>query len=96
MRDSHVVDLTGPNAVENEKQLDKNASERQDPSHDNPRYRLGVDRLVRDLPGDLVGPDWLLYARLPEAKVSSDEGEGDGDSKPEGQERHQGEEGDGG
>ena len=55
--------------------MDKNASERQDPSHDNPRYRLGVDRLVRDLPGDLVGPDWLLYARLPEAKVSSDEGE---------------------
>ena len=75
--------------------MDENAAKRQDPSHDDPRNRLGVDRLVRDLPGDLVGPDWLLYARLPEPKVSPDEGEGDWDSEPESQEGHQGEEGDG-
>ena len=76
--------------------MDEDASKRQDPSHDDPRDWLGVDRLVRDLSGYLVGPDWLLNGRFPESKVSPDEGERDGDSEPERQEGHQGEEGDGG
>ena len=92
----HVVDLTAPDAVKDEKELDEDASEGQNPAHDDAGDGLGVDRLVGDLPGDLVGADRLLDGRLPEAEVGADEGEGDGHAEPEGQEGHQGEEWDGG
>ena len=56
---------------------------------------LGVDALVGDLPGDLVGPDGVLDGPLAEAEEGADEGQGHGDAEPEGQEGHQGKEGDG-
>jgi len=92
----HVINLTGPNTVEDEEQLDEDASEGEDPAHDDARDGLGVDGLVRDLPGDLVGAHRLLHRGLPEPEVSADEGERHGDAEPERQQRHQREEGDGG
>ena len=92
----HVVDLAAPDAVKDEEELDEDASEGQDTAHDDTGDGLGVDGLVGDLPGDLVGPDRLLDGRLPEAEVGADEGERHRHPEPEGQEGHQGEEGDGG
>ena len=92
----HVVDLAAPDAVQHEEELDEDATEGEHASHDDPWDRLGVDRLVRNLPRNLVGPHRLLDRRLPEAEVGSDEGERDGHAEPEGEQRHQGEEGDGG
>lgn len=51
----HVVHLAGPERVQDEEQLDEDATERQDTAHDDAGDRLGVDRLVRDLARDLVG-----------------------------------------
>jgi len=92
----HVVDLTGPDTVENKKQLDENAAEGQNAAHDDAGDGLGVNRLVRDLSGYLVGPHWLFDAGFSEAEVGPDESKRDGYSKPESEERHQGEEWDGG
>lgn len=91
----HVVDLARPDAVEYKEQLNEDASKGEDTTHDDARDGLGVDRLVRDLSGDLVGPHWLLNWWFSESKVSTNKGEGDRDSKPECQESHQGEERDG-
>jgi len=91
----HVIDLTGPNAVEDKEKLDEDASKRENSSHDDPRNGLGVDRLVRYLSGYLVCPNWLLNGWFSEPKVSPNKGEGDRYSKPEGQEGDQGEERDG-
>lgn len=88
----HVVNLRGPDGVENEEELDEDAAERENSAHDDSGDRLCVDALVWDLSGDLVGSDWLLDHRLPEAEVSADEGEGDGHAEPERQQRHQREE----
>jgi len=79
----HVINLTGPNTVEDEEQLDEDASEGEDPAHDDAGDGLGVDGLVRDLPGDLVGAHRLLHRGLPEPEVSADEGERHGDAEPE-------------
>jgi len=92
----HVIDLTGPDTVEDEEELNENAAEGEDTAHDDAGDGLSVDGLVRDLSRNLIGPHWLLYGRLPESKVGSDKGQGDGDTEPESQERHQGEEGDSG
>jgi len=67
----HVVDLTAPNAVEDEKELDEGKHS----AHDNTGDGLSVDRLVWNLPGNLVCSDWLLYSRLSEPEVSSDKRE---------------------
>jgi len=39
----HVVDLTGPDTVEDEEELDENTSEGEDTAHDDPRDGLSVD-----------------------------------------------------
>ena len=88
--------MTGPDTVEDEEELNENAAEGEDTAHDDAGDGLSVDGLVRDLSRNLIGPHWLLYGRLPESKVGSDKGQGDGDTEPESQERHQGEEGDSG
>ena len=49
-----------PDAVEDEEELDEDAAEGQDAAHDDAGDGLGEERLLRDLTGDLIGPDWLL------------------------------------
>lgn len=56
----HVVHLAGPERVQDEEQLDEDATEWQDAAHDDAGDRLGVDRLVRDLAWDLVGTNRVL------------------------------------
>ena len=56
---------------------------------------LSVDALFWDLSRDLVCPDGMLDGPLAEAEECSDEGQGHGHAEPQGQQGHQGEEGDG-
>jgi len=49
-----------PNAVENEEKLDEYATKGQDPTHDDTRYRLCKERLLRNLTRDLICSHWLL------------------------------------
>jgi len=49
-----------PDAVENEEELYEDTSEWQDSSHDDARQGFGVDGLVGDLTGDLIGPHRVL------------------------------------
>ena len=88
----HVVDLTGPDAVQDEEQLDKDAAEGEDSTHDDAGDGLGVDGLVWNLSGNLVGSHWLLNPWFSESKVGSNKGERNGDSEPESEERDQSEE----
>lgn len=88
----HIIDLTGPNAVENEEQLNKDASKRENTTHDNTRDGLSVDRLVRNLSGYLVGPNRLPNSWFSESKISPNKGEGDRNSKPKSQESYKSEE----
>jgi len=88
----HVIDLAAPDAVQDEEELDKNAAKWEHSTHDDAGDRLGINALVRNLPGDLVGPHGLLDAGLPEAKVGTYEGERHGDTKPEGEEGDKSEE----
>ena len=65
-----------PNAVEDEEELDEDAAEGQDTPHDNARDGLGEERLLWDLPGNLIGSDGLLdgledgTARIDPGKVN--------------------------
>lgn len=56
----HVVQLRRPDGIQNEEQLDEDASKRQNSSHDDPGNGLGVDGLLRDQPGDLIRPHRML------------------------------------
>lgn len=58
----HVVHLTGPNWIQNEEQLNENASERQHAAHYNAGYRLRVDGLVGNLAWNLIGANWMLQS----------------------------------
>ena len=49
-----------PDAVEDEEELDEDAAERQDSTHDDAREWLCVERLLWDLSRDLIGPHWML------------------------------------
>jgi hypothetical protein len=68
-----VVELVTPDRVQNEEELDEDATKRQDTAHENPRPELGVERLWRNLPRDLVCADWLLDRRSLESEVCSEE-----------------------
>ena len=48
----HVVDLVRPDRVEDEKQLDENAPERQNTAHDNTGDGTRVEHLLRDVARD--------------------------------------------
>ena len=50
-----------PDTVEDEEELDEDAAEWKHSPHDDPREGAGVERLLRDLAGDLVGPHGMLY-----------------------------------
>ena len=49
-----------PDGVEDEEQLDEYAAKGQNSSHDDTRERLRVERLLRDLTRDLIGPHWMF------------------------------------
>lgn len=72
----HVVHLVRPDAVENEKQLDEDASEWQDSSHDNARKRFSIEGLLWNLSWNLVGPHRMFNGAFLETEVRSDKGEG--------------------
>lgn len=91
----HVVHLVGPDAVEDEEELDEDAAEGQDAAHDDAGQRPGVEGLLGDLPGDLVGSHRVLDGIFLEAEVGADESEGHGDAEPQSQDGHQRAEGDG-
>ena len=56
----HVVHLAGPQRVQDEKQLDEDASKRQHSSHNDAGNGLRVNRLIGDLAGNLVGANWMF------------------------------------
>ena len=62
----HVVDVRGPDRVQDEKELDENAAKGEDSAHDDAGDGLRVEALVRDLAGNLVGAHRLLDTWLPE------------------------------
>lgn len=57
----HVIHLVGPNRIQNEEQLDENATEGQNTSHDDSWNWLCVDRLVWYLSWNLIRSDWVLH-----------------------------------
>lgn len=56
----HVIGLGGPDGVQNEEQLDEDAAEGQDTTHDDAWQGLCIHALFRNLPRDLVGADRIL------------------------------------
>ena len=59
-KSKHVVSLTRPNRIQYEKQLDKDATERQDSAHYNSGCWFRVQTLIRHLARDLVRPNRVL------------------------------------
>jgi len=49
-----------PDAVENEEELDKDAAERQNATHQDARHCADVHGLLRDLTRNLIGAHWML------------------------------------
>jgi hypothetical protein len=49
-----------PNAVEDKKELNKDASKRQHSTHEHSWYWLSVEVLLGDLTRNLVGAHWVL------------------------------------
>lgn len=88
----HIINLTAPDTVENKEELDENTSKGENSTHNDARNGLSINRLIRNLSGNLVGSDWLFYSRLPESKVSSYESKRHGDAEPKGQKSYQSEE----
>jgi len=56
----HVVNLAGPQRTQDKEQLNENAAEGQNATHNDARNRLSVDRLIGNLTGNLVGTHWVL------------------------------------
>lgn len=56
----HVVGLVGPQRIEDEEQLDKDAAERKHASHDDARGRARVNTLIRHLSRDLICSHWVF------------------------------------
>lgn len=56
----HVIRLIGPKGVENEEELDEDAAEGEDTSHDDARSWTSVNALVRHLTRDLIRPHWMF------------------------------------
>lgn len=59
-KSKHIVHLAGPNRIEDKEELNEDAAERQNAAHHDARNGLGVDRLIGDLPGNLVGSHGML------------------------------------
>ena len=69
--------------VEDKEELDENAAERQDSSHDNAGNGLGVDALVWDLPWYLVSANGMFQSSFSESEEGSDKGQWNRDTEPE-------------
>ena len=52
--------LSWPDAVENEEELNEDAAERQNSTHQNSGNGTDVHGLLRDLTRDLIGAHWML------------------------------------
>ena len=50
-----------PDAVEDKEELNEDAAEGKDATHEATRYGVGEPVLVWDFTGNLIGPYWLLY-----------------------------------
>lgn len=79
----HIVELVRPDRVEDEEELNEDASERQDAAHHDRRYRSRVEILEWDLARDLVGAHRVLNRRLLEAEVRAEEDEWCAHAEPE-------------
>lgn len=82
----HVVELMRPDAVEHEKELNENASERQDAAHDDGWHGSRVEILLRNLTRYLIRADWILNGRFLEAQIRAEENERRAHAEPESQE----------
>ena len=51
-----------PDGVEDEEELYEDATKRQYATHNNPRHRFRIEALLRNLPRNLIGADWVLNA----------------------------------
>lgn len=59
-KSEHVVHLTGPDRVQNEEELNKDASEWQNTTHHNAWNGLRVNRLIGNLTWNLIRSYWML------------------------------------
>lgn len=57
---SSNIPVVLPDAVQNEEELDKDAAKRKNATHHNSRYRFSEERLLWNLPGNLICSHWLL------------------------------------
>lgn len=85
----HVIHLVGPNAIQNEEKLYKDAAKRQNAPHDDARQRLCVERLLRNLTRDLIGSNWVFNGILLKAKVCTNKRQRHRYAEPEGQDGNQ-------
>lgn len=67
----HVIYLVGPDTVEYKVELDKDASDGENATHQDPGEALGVERLGRDVPRNLISLGRVLERWLPESEESS-------------------------
>lgn len=72
----------GPNWVQNKEQLDEDATEREDTTHDNARNWFSVEDLLWNLSLDRVSANRMLNGSLFVAIESSEEGKRNGNTKP--------------
>ena len=72
-----------PNRVQNEKQLNKNASEGQNSAHENTWHWFCVKDLLWNLSWDRVGSDWVFDWVLFVAHVCTNEDQWCTDTKPQ-------------
>ena len=67
----HVIDLGGPNRAEDEKQLNKDTTKREDSTHYDPWQRLCVEALVGYLSRNLVSSDRMFHGTLTKSEKCS-------------------------
>ena len=79
----HVVGLVGPDTIENEEELNEDATEGQNAAHDDSWDGTRIDGLVGNLSRDLVRPNGMLDRAFLESKVGADEGQRDGHADPQ-------------
>lgn len=69
-KSKHVVSLRWPDGVEDEEQLDEDASEWQNTAHDDAGEGLGVHTLFGDLSWNLIGADGILQGLKIKARLN--------------------------
>ena len=77
------TNLMRPNRVQNEEQLNEDATERENTTHDNARNWFCVKDLLRNLPLDWISADGMLNRTLFVAVESSKEGKRNRNTEPE-------------